>query len=438
MKFFNKNIKLSGLRYLYLLIIPVFIIQISPRVFGLSTAQKNLFNSGVYYFDSATSCSTSLTGKDNREKAFNYFIAKGLTGEQSAAIIGNLTQESSINPKSIQSPGEGRGIAQWDQPTGQPEGTGGRWGNLYTFASNLSLDPLELSTQLDFVMYELTGHYQTGYTKFLAVTSTYSGSPSFAGDVTSAIIFEKTTSALSLSKTLTDDQLSSIAWSTVVFDEEYEKAGTPNMTRRVSLAYATLKDLGGSASTQQATGSSGCSNNCDLTANTDLATLSMIRQKVVCIAQQERDAWNPPGNAIASKRYLTYTGNLDQEWCAYFASWVYNQAGKPLQTDSQGRVAAVLGIYEIGKNNSSGFYYYPVGSYIPRPGDLAIQSSDANSFSHVYIVTGVTATSLSVTSGNLSNDTNSLSRVEEYTLKIDKAGLYNPENIIGYVSPEAN
>lgn len=436
-KTFHRSFRVSNLRYLYLLIIPVFIIQISPRAFGLSTTQKNLFNSGVYYFDSAASCSTALSGKDNREKTFNYFIAKGLTREQSAAIIGNLMQESGINPTSVQSPGEGRGIAQWNQPKDQPEGSGGRWGNLHKFASSLSLDPLELSTQLDFMWYELTGHYKAGYAKFLSVTSSYSGSYTFTADVAFAIAQELAVGTLTVSNKLTPAQLASIAWATVVFEEEYERAGTPNMTRRISLAYKTLKDLGGSiASTQQVSDTNGCSNNCDLSVNTNLADLSTIRQNVVCIAQQERDAWTPPTNALTTKRFLTYTGNLDQEWCAYFASWVYKQAGRPIQTDNQGRVAAVLGLIGIGKNNSNGFYYYPADSYIPRPGDLAIQLATAESISHVLIVTGVTATTITLTSGNNSNDDNFSSLVLEYTLKIDN-GVYNPKNIIGYVSPDA-
>ena len=437
MKFSHKTIKLSSLRYLYLLVIPIFFVQISPRAFGLSATQQNLFNSGVYYFDSATSCSTTLVGKDNREKTFNYFVGKGLTGEQAVAIIGNLMQESSINPASVQSPGEGRGIAQWDQPMGQPEGTGGRWGNLNTFARNLSLNPLELSTQLDFMWYELTGHYQSGFSKFQSVTRSYSGSSAFADSVAIATAQELTTSAVTFSNKLTPNQLLSIAWATVVFDEEYEKAGTPNMTRRISLAYATLKDLGGSfTSTQQASGTNGCSNNCALSVNTNLAGLSTIRQKVVCIAQQERDKWIPPDSAISTKKYLTYTDNLDQEWCADFASWVYEKAGQPLQTDNQGRVAAVRGIYDIG-NSNKGFYYYPATSYTPRPGDFAIKSSATDPFSHVYIVTGVTATSITVISGNIGNSNNSLSRVSEYTLNLDKAGIYNPDSIIGYVSPDA-
>jgi hypothetical protein len=78
----------------------------------------------------------TLEGKDNIQKAFNYFIAQGLTPIQSAGILGNLRQESGVNPASNNSaakassihpssiiPGEtfrGGGIAQWEDYQGTP------------------------------------------------------------------------------------------------------------------------------------------------------------------------------------------------------------------------------------------------------------------------------------------------------------------------------
>ena len=52
---------------------------------------------------------------NNNKVAFDYFVNKGLTKEQSAGIVGNLIQEAGdpINPRSVQPGGPGRGIAQW-------------------------------------------------------------------------------------------------------------------------------------------------------------------------------------------------------------------------------------------------------------------------------------------------------------------------------------
>src|SRR5262245_59249479 len=52
--------------------------------------------------------------------AFTFFVSKGLTPIQAAGIVGNLDQESGVDPNSVQyGGGPGRGIAQWS--------VGGRW-----------------------------------------------------------------------------------------------------------------------------------------------------------------------------------------------------------------------------------------------------------------------------------------------------------------------
>jgi hypothetical protein len=100
---------------------------------------------------------SSLAGRDNPEKAFNFFLQKGLTTDQAAAFVGNFMQESGVNPTADQPNGPGRGIAQWSE--------GDRWDttnndNLKDFAKDRSM--LDLATQLDFVWYELTEtHYKS-------------------------------------------------------------------------------------------------------------------------------------------------------------------------------------------------------------------------------------------------------------------------------------
>lgn len=114
-----------------------------------------LYDSVFYDEEVYSNCSpTSLLGNDNEEKAFNYFVQKGLTKEQSAGIVGNLSWESAgVNPKSNQhGGGPGRGIAQWE--------VGGRWDtdktNVLDFAAKQGRDPYDLGLQLDFLWEELT------------------------------------------------------------------------------------------------------------------------------------------------------------------------------------------------------------------------------------------------------------------------------------------
>jgi len=67
--------------------------------------------------------------------------------------VGNLKQESDLDPNADQPDGLGRGIAQWSE--------GGRWDtddedNLIWFANKHDLNPLKLNPQLSFIWYELT------------------------------------------------------------------------------------------------------------------------------------------------------------------------------------------------------------------------------------------------------------------------------------------
>jgi len=84
-----------------------------------------------------------LQGNDNIEKAFRYFIdpARGLTGAQSAGIVGNLMQESGVNPLSVNKSSGATGIAQW---------LGGR---LTTLKAKANWQ--DISVQLDYLWQEL-------------------------------------------------------------------------------------------------------------------------------------------------------------------------------------------------------------------------------------------------------------------------------------------
>ena len=95
----------------------------------------------------------------NEHTAYSFFVAKGLTKYQAAGVVGNLIQESSVNPKAVEfGGGPGRGIAQWS--------VGGRWNhdfhdNVSWYAAAHGQSPWSLSLQLNFVWYELT-HF-SGY-----------------------------------------------------------------------------------------------------------------------------------------------------------------------------------------------------------------------------------------------------------------------------------
>jgi len=355
-------------------------------------------NPSVNSTDTTSVCSclssdANLTGKDAQEKIFNFFVGKNLSEEQAAAFVGNFGQESSWDPKANQPNGPGRGIAQWSE--------GDRWdtnsnGNVVDYAKDTGGDPEDLATQLGFVWYELTHSYAN---------------------------------VLKQLKQTTD-----VASATTIISSQYEAAGTPNLPNRVKLAndaldaYGTGNSGGGNFNTCEG-GAVDCQNP-DTAAN----NLSEVRRSVVCLAEQELERWNtnkmkPGFRKSSSDSYTKYSQNTEESWCADFTSWLYKQAGYPLQPGNDWRVALVANQQSIGEKNDK-FHWHPSGgSYTPKPGDIAVHSA-----SHVNLVVDVNGNSVTLIGGNQTPDERGYpngSRVSEY-----KVTGFSGEGITGYVSPD--
>ena len=101
---------------------------------ALTEPQKQIDVVGAKYRGAYT------TPTENEVISWNYFIAQGFSREQTAGIMGNLMQEHRFNTT-------GDGLAQW---------TGGRKKALYERP-----DPLNIYTQLDFLMWELNNGYRS-------------------------------------------------------------------------------------------------------------------------------------------------------------------------------------------------------------------------------------------------------------------------------------
>jgi hypothetical protein len=112
---------------------------------------------------SPSTSSPTLVGSNNIQQAFNFFVSQGLTGPQAAGAVGNLEQESSVNPLSNQAGGStqnpndagslGWGIAQWT-PGNKVIGIAA--------SENITGPIYELPTQLQIVWGEMTGTSPTG------------------------------------------------------------------------------------------------------------------------------------------------------------------------------------------------------------------------------------------------------------------------------------
>jgi hypothetical protein len=127
--------------------------------------------------DATTSSEAALSNP--QETAFNFFVSKGLTKIQAAGIVGNLIQESSVNPAAVEPGGPGRGIAQWS--------VGGRWDtshddNATWYASVNGESRAALTTQLGFIWYELDTVGGFGLSNLRAATTISAATIAFEND----------------------------------------------------------------------------------------------------------------------------------------------------------------------------------------------------------------------------------------------------------------
>lgn len=88
-----------------------------------------------------------LSGNDNIEKAWNFYIEEGFSPEATAGILGNYMRESRINPE-VEEVGNsiGYGLAQWSFT---------RRTDLERWAKENNLKVSSMEAQLNFSMYEM-------------------------------------------------------------------------------------------------------------------------------------------------------------------------------------------------------------------------------------------------------------------------------------------
>ncbi len=206
------------------------VLILQPAVYAMTPEQRRTYaERGILFIDDpcptgtgdeATPASPStLVGNDNIQKAYNYFVSKGLTPTQSAGIVGNLRQESRVDPRSNQPDGPGMGIAQWSE--------GGRWDALLTWAAeqtnqngSTGRNPFDLGTQLDYIWHEMN-HVPPWSQTLPAIKAT-----------------------------------TTVEEATQVFEDKFEKAGDPQMENRIKYAQEVLAlyGTGGQGAIDTATG----------------------------------------------------------------------------------------------------------------------------------------------------------------------------------------
>jgi CHAP domain len=174
--------------------------------------------------------------------------------------------------------------------------------------------------------------------------------------------------------------------------------------------------------------------------------LSPLRARIVAEAQGQVGYQTDPSDTYCNKFSAFWVagvddcggnGNLDEEWCADFAAWVWKEAGAEVS-------------YQLApgylNGNSASFYvwgtehgtWHPVGSgYAPQPGDVAVYGLDTSAVTavHVAVVIGTTGNDASPDVINGDGDRTGYSVVEvgDNQAFADVKGKGAP--LSGYVSP---
>lgn len=383
---------------------------------------------------------TNLSGKDNIEKAFNYFVSKGLSDLQAAAIIGNLMVESSatLDPKIVEggtrsetiTPNVGYGIAQWTSP--------GRQDGLKDMAAKQNKSVGDLGVQLDWLWKEL--------------------------NTTEKAALED----LRKQKTVESATLS--------FQNKFErpKSQTASIQRRTDYAKKVLSTYGSGneggtlTAEDDTTGTATCTGGGDAAINCDDPTLttsdmSNTRKNVVCLAKQELKKWKDgeltPGTDF--QKYMVKEdgkkGKQQHSWCAEFTGWIFYKAGYPFHGGSDGgwRMPWVGDVVAMG-NKDEKFKTVSAKGYTPKPGDMAIYQGGSNltppsnlaggvKYDHISIVTEVKGNAMTIIGGNQSGGNGGYgewynrSRVSENKLTRGSNGGYPSgtlQTVIGFVTPK--
>ena len=138
---------------------------------------------------------------DTATAVWKFFTGKGYSNHATAGIMGNLQQESSMDPTKKQyGGGPGRGIAQWTVSEGRFKG-------LQAHAKSKGKDWTDLQSQLEWIDMELAGKDSTTASKL----KKYGGLDGF--------------------KKATDYK-----WAVEAFEKSFERAGKPNYTNRYKYA----------------------------------------------------------------------------------------------------------------------------------------------------------------------------------------------------------
>jgi CHAP domain len=170
-----------------------------------------------------------------------------------------------------------------------------------------------------------------------------------------------------------------------------------------------------------------------------------LRERIVQIAKSQLGYRTDPPNTYCNK-YSAYfvagnddcgNSNLDEEWCADFAAWVWKQAGAMVNYQFvNGDInSSAASFYEWGIQH--GTWHSAYSGYQPQPGDVAVYGLDPDTLvaAHVAVVVSYTKGQAGPDVVNGDGDHTGFSVVESGTdqYKADAPG--SVAYLSGYTSP---
>ena len=372
------------------------------------------------------------------KEVWGFFTKAGLSPAATAGIMGNLYQESGVNPKSIQGGGKGpaAGMFQWENYNTKSS----RWKALYDYAASKGKDWTDLDSQLNYALSEINGNSNCNWNNAWK-NSNWSN----AG--TAPVTREQFKSETDVEK------------ATRQFEAAFERAGKPNMPRRIDAAaqyynlysgstytgnysgsianaeagasgsYGSSGSTGSSSSgssggdylsqitsifsnalgtalgqTQTTDSSIGSSSsggfNGSTGMNADVAAANTpegkgTAQSFIDIARSQLGFVETPNNITP---YGKFTGTDGQAWCAAFVSWCMDKAfngnkekGKKAMRGPYS--AAVSGLWNNFKSNNA-------MTRDAQPGDIVIYKNGGSS--HTGLVEKVEGDTVTTIEGNTS------------------------------------
>lgn len=142
---------------------------------------------------STTSADTGAPSSATAPLIMSYLERNGFSAVAAAGVVGNLQQESNLNPQA-----SGGGLGQW---------IGERWTALVSYVQGLGLDPNSAEGQLAFLVHEVTTQY-----------------PAMLAQMNAA---------------------STPAEAATIFSEQYERPGLPMLSNRQNYAEQAYQQAGG-------------------------------------------------------------------------------------------------------------------------------------------------------------------------------------------------